>query len=393
MAMGAALKRWDGSYLAEGIKNLGGAVISLGGGRYSVSAPVVIPRGYGNLHMRDGTIKASDTFPHDCYVVAAGSDGCTGDDEDLVNFNEHLSFSNLMLDGSNVAYGVLWLHHTIGAVVGTNLFLGFQQRGVYIRLGHEVVVESTWMGQYLFSDERKQTSQTATAIYISANDHVVSNVVIFSALVGVVDKGAGNTFVGLHSWNGSGTSFISTGYNTRILGCYPDFNDVILENPYHVTVTNSFFLGGAQIVLRANRDEKTARRPPVIRGLIIRTNTFDFSDESIIQLHGEFDSVSDTFIGGNIVSNNMTAVSTSSTRQLHLTNATEWEFDLSDELLFATIQRVQYSLELDDGQPLVRHASRPARGNRVVVETDVPVSGTVTIAVDQSRLTKGGLSA
>uniref|UniRef100_A0A7S1PAL1 Uncharacterized protein n=1 Tax=Vitrella brassicaformis TaxID=1169539 RepID=A0A7S1PAL1_9ALVE len=131
-----------------------------------------------------------------------------------------------------------------------------------------------------------------------------------------------------------------------------------------------------------------------IQGLIIRTNTFDFSDESIIQLHGEFDSVSDTFIGGNIVSNNMTAVSTSSTRQLHLTNATEWEFDLSDELLFATIQRVQYSLELDDGQPLVRHASRPAKGTHVVVETDVPVSGTVTVWVDQSKMSQmGGLSA
>ena len=68
---------------------------------------------------------------------------------------------------------------------------------------------------------------------------------------------------------------------------------------------------------------------------------------------------------------------------LYLQNSTVWSFNFTENLLFPEIKSVQYSIELDDGL-FARHASRAPVGNVVEVVTDVPVSGTVYINVDQN---------
>ena len=51
--------------MADNNTDLGGATLDLSGGTYLISAPLVIPGGNGNLHIVDGTLRASPTFPGD----------------------------------------------------------------------------------------------------------------------------------------------------------------------------------------------------------------------------------------------------------------------------------------------------------------------------------------
>ena len=42
-----------------GITDLGGATLDLSGGEYLISAPLEVPMFFGNLLIRDGTLRAS----------------------------------------------------------------------------------------------------------------------------------------------------------------------------------------------------------------------------------------------------------------------------------------------------------------------------------------------
>ena len=66
-------------------------------------------------------------------------------------------------------------------------------------------------------------------------------------------------------------------------------------------------------------------------------------------------------------------------------NARRFEFDFSGVLVFGSIREVRYSLRLDDGL-FARHAARWVAGTaKVTVETDVAVSGTCIVDVDESE--------
>ncbi|CEM01753.1 unnamed protein product [Vitrella brassicaformis CCMP3155] len=384
-AIDAALPLWNGRHLAEGIKDLGGATLTLDGGIYLISRPLYIPGGYGNMHWRDGSIVASESFPADGFIITVGASPAPHFDTETAtqarrlqigDRNQFMSFSDLYVDGRDTASGVLRFTHTIGAVVGpANLFIGFHDAGVLIEGGHE----------FFFGDPRKPSQQTAAAIRLLGNDHVLRDVVIFSAKIGVEDRAGANTHTGVHSWNGSGTAMLVTGYSTRILDSYPDFNSIIVQNPNAVTITGGFFLGGAQIILRAHGSE------PTCKGLLVRDNQFSYTDRDTVRVEGNFTKVVDTFVGASTIGRSAKLKTTRAVRQLHKENATEWLFDFSDVLVSPSIARVMYSMEIEGDGVFVRHASRPADGNRVRVETDVAVTATVIMEVDQSELLQGGV--
>eukprot|EP01043_Picozoa_sp_COSAG02_P051196 COSAG02_NODE_5359_length_4399_cov_8.574651_3_plen_180_part_00 len=147
-----------------------------------------------------------------------------------------------------------------------------------------------------------------------------------------------------------------------------------------------------------------------IKGLSIHGNTFRPAagrggptivlDES----RANFTQVIDMSVSGSIYGidgpswdPNTTISTTSVTRSMRKVHATEWAFDLSDILLFPHLPikpgHVQYSIEIEapegndeDNKDAIfaRHASRPAVGTVVRVVTDVAVTATVTITVDQS---------
>ncbi len=64
-------------------------------------------------------------------------------------------------------------------------------------------------------------------------------------------------------------------------------------------------------------------------------------------------------------------------------DSSRWVFDFTGILLFPTlIAEVRYSAQVEEGFP--RILARPAVGGVVVIESDVPFSGTVTVDVDSS---------
>ena len=58
--------------LANGIADLGGATVDLGGGTYLISQPIAIPQLYGNFRIIHGTVRASPSFPKARFVIEVG---------------------------------------------------------------------------------------------------------------------------------------------------------------------------------------------------------------------------------------------------------------------------------------------------------------------------------
>ena len=98
---------------------------------------------------------------------------------------------------------------------------------------------------------------------------------------------------------------------------------------------------------------------------------------------------------GNVGGQTMQPRAITVTKSLALKAATRWEFNFTDAFVFPDhqIQGVRYSMQIDDGgeggTAFARHASRAPNGQIVVVETDMPVSGTVTLTATQGVFTSG----
>ena len=89
-----------------------------------------------------------------------------------------------MFDGQQYAAECITVRQIMGAVLGpNNFYLGFTRAGVSVLGGHEVQIENSWLGQFVYSDPRKELGN-ATGIEIIGNDHVINNVVVYSALYG-----------------------------------------------------------------------------------------------------------------------------------------------------------------------------------------------------------------
>jgi hypothetical protein len=384
-AVAALLKLGSGHHLANDINDLGGATLDLGGGDYLISSPIVIPENYGNFHIQRGTIRASPTFPSARYLIEVGSTSCSNGQGSC---NENIGFEDLMLDSQLVSSGGILIIKAMGANVGPQMFfLGFTKAGVTVQDGHETMIHESWFGQYLYSDSR-WSKPSATAIQLFGNDHFITNTIVFSSLIGVEMTGAANLLTGVHTWNlaapqgGIGIYVNAPGYTqNRLVACYLDYNSVVAVAPEHLSIEESFFLCGGNIVLVSIPNHTT------IKGLNIIGNQWDLCKNDTIvldQTKAKFTDVNDTVIKDNMMNpQTMVVKSTQASAKLRLVQATKWEFDFSERLLFPQIQSVKYSFEIE-GNTFAMHASRPPVGKTVTVETNIPVTGTVTIEVDQS---------
>jgi len=195
-AMAALLNRSHGA-MSAGIKDLGGAVLDLGGGTYSLSTPLVVPQMVGNMRIIDGTLRARAGFPADAFVLQVGASPCAADKQ--ASCNENIGLSGLTIDGGHVAAGALAINSTMGATLdASSAVFGFERCGIALYGGHEAMISETWVAAFFWSDPLKARNQ-ATGICVNGNDHYVTNVIVFSALVGVAVDGAANIFSGVHT--------------------------------------------------------------------------------------------------------------------------------------------------------------------------------------------------
>lgn len=387
----------SGHHLAFGVVDLGGVTIDLGGGDYLISAPIAWPVYTGNFRMIDGTLRASSSFPNDRWLIEVGNS--TSCKNGQGSCNEDASFEGLFLDANQVAAGGLRVSATMGANVGPQMFfLNFTTSGIQLDGGHEVMIHETWLGEFLYSDSRKEngTASVAVGIQINGNDHYVTNTIVFSSHVGVQINGAADILDGVHTWNlalsNGGTGIAVYGSQNRFNGVYLDFNDIIFYNTQVQVVLDSFFLCGGHIVFHPTSANQE------FRGIALLGNEYncvDQNENNTIEVNvtdGSFGTINDFTVVGTVMENGFTSRSPTASKVITNTQpTTTWTVDFSDSLAFDTniapIVSVQYSFTLPSGI-FTQHAARPTGNGAVVtVETSTPVSGTLSITVDQSHHT------
>lgn len=241
-------------------------------------------------------------------------------------------------------------------------------------------------------------------VVLTSNDHYLSDVVVFSGpTYGVIVSGAANLIRGVHTWNRANTDggygIVDlggpTGGGNRYIGCYADCNDHVLYNPDLITLEGGFYLCGGQIILAATGANA------LVRSTVIAANQFSgtcnkpaWPTVRVDESNATFSAPVDVTVRDSMADGTWLVTATALTRSLTLTvPTTNWTIDFTAALLFnasrAPIRTIQHWFTLDEGQFALSSArSPPANGPNaavVTVQTDRPVTGTLTVTVDQSQ--------
>ncbi|CAI0401510.1 unnamed protein product [Linum tenue] len=256
--------------LLPGIHDLGGIVIDLQGGNFLISKPIRFPPGTGNIVVQSGSLRASDDFPANRHLIELWS--LSPRVTDKASYYEGITFRDIIFDSSYRGGGIRVVD-SVRIRIDHCFFLHFTTHGVLIIKGHETLISSCFLGQQpTVGEDQMEKHYSGTAIDIDSNDNVITDVVIFSAAVGIVLRSEANTVTGVHCYNkadvygGVGILVKPEASLTRIGNCYMDFTGVVIEDPSQVRVTDGLFIGGANVVLRSIKGS--------ISGLNIEGNMF-----------------------------------------------------------------------------------------------------------------------
>nr|XP_027086234.1 polygalacturonase QRT3-like [Coffea arabica] len=381
-AISDALQGPSNGFLITGIVNLGGAQISLEGGNYLISRPLQLLAGRGNLVIHGGTLKASDTFPGDRYLIELSATNKNG------AFNhEFVTLRDLLLD-SSFRGGGIQVVNSLRTSIDNCYITHFTTYGILVQDGHETYIRNCYLGQRITAGgDPKERDFSGTGIGLMGNDNAVTDVVIFSAATGIMISGQANTISGVHCYN-KATGFGGTGIylklpgltQIRIVHSYFDFTGIVAEDPVQLDVVNCFFLGDAFVLLKSIKG--------LVKGVNIVDNMFAGSGKGIdiVQLdqkNGPFKQIHHVVVDRNNVEG-MNLKATVARRAVQ-GSGTSWTVDFNPILLFPDfVNYVQYTLSTS-GRSFPNHALRNVSNNNVLIESDVPVQATVFVLVDQGQ--------
>ncbi|XP_078433616.1 polygalacturonase QRT3-like isoform X2 [Wolffia australiana] len=371
--------------LLAGISDLGGVQIHLDGGRYLLSRPLRLPTGIGNL--KDGSLLASDDFPSDGYLIEL-----SGGNAAPIHY-ELITLKDLTLDANHRGGGTAIIN-SLRTTVDNCYIVRFATDGVLVRGGHETLIRSSFVGQKITAGgDPEEKNFSGVGINLSGNDNAVTDVVVFSAAVGVLISGQANTLSGVHCYN-KASGFGGVGIylrlprltQTRIINCYLDYTGIVAEDPVELLVMGSFFLGDANVVFKSVDG--------VVRGVTIVDNLFSGGGNgveivSLDETARKFSVVDQVTVERNAVMGMKEKVT--SAKASVSGKGTTWTVDFSSVLLFPDrIEGLQYTVAVNGGlgkeivgPPFSTYRVRRVEGNKVMVESEAAVSATVYVAVDQ----------
>ncbi|XP_038710174.1 polygalacturonase QRT3-like isoform X2 [Tripterygium wilfordii] len=384
----------DGS-LMEGIPNLGGAQIFLEGGSYLISRPLRIPAARaGNLVIHGGTLRASADFPTDGFLIDLSANQNVQTKvkgrkkTSIPSYSyEYISLRSLMLD-CNYRGGGISVVNSLRTTIDNCYIAHFRTSGILVQKGHETYIRNSFLGQHITAGKHEgEKDFSGIAINLMGNDNAVTDVVIFSAAIGVMISGQANTLSGVHCYN-KATGFGGAGIylklpkltQTRIINCYLDYTGIIAEDPVLLHISSSFFFGDAYVQLKSIKG--------VAKGVTIVDNMFSGSNKgvSIVQLDESikpFKEIDQVVVDRNVVKG-MKVKATAARGSVKHTGKS-WTVDFNCVLLFPNmIKHVQYSFSSTSGGLFPNHALRNSSQNRVLIESDVAVPATVFVTVDQA---------
>ncbi|KAJ0452333.1 putative endo-polygalacturonase [Helianthus annuus] len=263
----------------------------------------------------------------------------------------------------------------------------FTTTGILVQRGHETYIRNSFLGQHITAGgDPNERNFTGTAIDLQGNDNAITDVVIFSAQVGIMVSGQANMITGVHCYN-KANGFGGTGIyikvpgitQTRIVNSYLDYTGIVVEDPVQLHVSGCFFLGDAFIVLKSVRG--------VVDGINIVNNMFYGSNKGvdIVQLdqtRKEFNEIGRVMVDNNVVNGmNMKATVANGVTRV---NGTSWTIDFNKILLFPRrIKFVQHSLMSNTSDMFPKTILRNISNNQVFIESDVTVEGSASVTVDQ----------
>ncbi|KAG6395894.1 hypothetical protein SASPL_142027 [Salvia splendens] len=395
-AVADAAKLQNGVNLMPGISDLGGAVIDLQGGSFLVNTPIRFPPAIGNIVVQDGTIRASTTFPGDRHLIELWApDSPNGVFSNAKDSNnglkyEDITLKDLLLD-SNYRGGGLLVIDSARVRITNCFFLHFTTQGILVLRGHETFLRSCFLGQHpTVGGDRDEKAYSGTAIDIASTDNAITDVAIFSAAIGIVLRGRANIVTGVHCYNKAtyfgGVGILVKSAQNRIIDPYLDYNSIVVEDPFQITISNGFFLGDGNIVLKAIQGS--------ISGLNIVNNVFSGDPKNMVpsvRLDGVFTSIDQVEVDHNAVSG-MGLKSTKGKMAVQ-GNGTKWEANFDPILLFPNkINHVHYSLYLTGGigGGFPTHAVTNVSNNVVVIESQQAVNAVVSVYVDQDNMVGEG---
>lgn len=402
-ALSDAFQPQKGLELLPGVNDLGGVIIDLQGGNYIISKPLRFPAGGGNLLVQGGTLRASDTFPGDRHLIELWSSTSQKLDQSTKTsiysvenltvlkqqnggtFYEDITFRDILFD-SSFRGGGIFIIDSARIQINTCFFVHFTTEGILVQNGHETFISNCFLGQHpTVGGDPGEKDFSGTAIDLASNDNLITDVAIFSAATGIILRGQANIVTGVHCYN-KATAFGGVGIlvklgghsQTRIDNCYLDFTGIVMEDPVQVHVTNGFFLGDANVVVKSINGQ--------ISGLNIVDNMFTGNPNKmkpIVQLDGQFSNIDQVVIDRNNV-NGMNLKSTAGKLSVN-GNGTKWVADFSSILVFPNrITHFSYSFYSKGGFPV--HAVTNVSNNVVVVESERAVNGVVSVVVDQYNM-------
>jgi hypothetical protein len=377
--------------MADWVRDCAGATLDLQGGEFLISAPLAIPPGFGDVHVMGGSLHASAAFPRDRYLIEVGNATVGGG-----GHNIDVSLSALFLNAGQAA-GCIHTENLLGGVLGPQLYaFNFSAFGILASAGFEVTIMQTWAAEFWFDDSRKENGTAtgaAVGIYKDGNDGVIDDVVVFSSKIGLWLGGEANQVNAVHTWNlangRGGTGILATAGSQRLTSCYLDWNDVVFTVPTQISFSGGFFLCGARVRLVAPADG-------VASGVYIAGNEFvgaycHFDGYGAVQADGNFTSATDVSVVGTLADSGIFVRGPTATLTQYASAPTSsFLFNFTDKLLFDTasvpIATITASLVLDaPAQAPVAVVARKAEGALVRVDVAAPVTGALTVVVDQSR--------
>ncbi|KAH9616283.1 hypothetical protein KSS87_022537 [Heliosperma pusillum] len=385
----------NNGHLMDGITNLGGVEINLDGGTYVINRPLHFPTPYlGNILIHGGTLKASDSFPTNGYLIELSASSSTQNQEKTTSVDqtlstssaaynfEYITFRDLMLD-CNYKGGGITITNSLRIGVDNCYIAHFMSEGIRVDSGHETLIRNSFIGQHITAgNDPGERRFNGTGIVLNGNDNVVNDVVIFSAQIGIMVSGQANLLSGVHCYNkaygfgGTGIYLKLPGLTqTRIVNSYLDYTGIVVEDPFQLVISNNFFLGDAFIQFKSIKG--------IANGVNIVDNLFSGSGKGIdiVQLDGSFGNVDQVVVDRNSA-NGMNMKSTIA-RVAVKGNATSWTADFNRVLLFPNlIKHVQYTFSTT-GNSFPNYALRNVSDNRVVIESNLVAPTSVYVTVEQ----------
>lgn len=365
-------------------------VIDLFGDEFMLASPIQMPAGR-NLTLKNGHLKAHESFPSWRHMIELNKRGAQG-----TFANQDLIFVNLQFD-CNFRGGALALERYNRVVVNFCRFFHFTSEGLLLTGydSHEAIVTNCFFQEILWDDpDRENRAYTGTAMNVQTNDNHFSNNILAYSNRGIVVSAQYNLFHCIHIWGTKdlGLYVPKSGAYNSFSQMYFDSVQILIEDPWHLEITNSKFLHSTKdknfafIILKPTRpgiftqgfkltgnsfvNNKTDNQATTVKAISVDGSMGSFSGADVRQ----------TVIDDNSFSDCKPAYSRYQ-KTVYLTETDTWTTDFADTFPFGAIQKVLYTFKTDSGG-YVQNWLNKIDENKVVVKTDKPATGTVWVYAD-----------